>query len=163
MVLAAGNPALTILAMILGVALAVVGVLLAVMVLFQDSKSGGLAGAFGGAAQSPYGEQTSARIVKTTALLGALFGGLIFLLGVVSEIQKPETEKITEELEEETPVGESPPAVTPEGTPAEPTGAEQPTGVEEPAGGEEEPAAGPEEGADATGGEPAPDGQNGEG
>jgi protein translocase SecG subunit len=109
-VAAAGGAALTIVYVVLAIALGIVGLLLTVMVLFQDSKSGGLAGAFGGAGATTYGEQTSRRIVKTTALLGGIFLGTLFLMAVLSELGS--TGISVGEVEE------------PEGAGAEPAGAD---------------------------------------
>jgi preprotein translocase subunit SecG len=132
-ILAAGGAALTVVYVVLAIALSVVGILLTVMVLFQDSKSGGLAGAFGGAGATTYGEQTSRRIVKTTAILGGIFLGGLLLMAVISEIGEPaEDISVVEPISEDGTAAAEPPAG--EGTAVEPLAGEGSPAVEPTAG-----------------------------
>ena len=69
-------------------ALFVVCVLTTVVVLFQDNKAGGLAGALGGgASDSPFGARAGERLSRWTLYLCIAFFVLIFALGAANKIR----------------------------------------------------------------------------
>lgn len=73
---------------LLMVALFVVCVLVTVVVLFQDNKAGGLAGALGGGApDSPFGARAGERLSRWTLYLCIAFFVLVFAVGVANRIR----------------------------------------------------------------------------
>ena len=64
-------------------------VLLTVVILFQDNKAGGLAGALGGgAADSPFGARGGERLTRWTLYLGVAFFVLVIALGVATKFKE---------------------------------------------------------------------------
>jgi len=73
---------------LLMIALFLVCVLVTVIVLFQDNKAGGLAGALGGGApDSPFGARGGERLSRWTLYLCIAFFVLIFALGAANRIK----------------------------------------------------------------------------
>jgi len=69
-------------------ALFLVCVLMTVIILFQDNKAGGLAGALGGGApDSPFGARAGERLSRWTLYLCIAFFVLIFALGGANRIR----------------------------------------------------------------------------
>ncbi|MEE8142805.1 MAG: preprotein translocase subunit SecG, partial [Planctomycetota bacterium] len=62
------------------------------VVLIQDSKSGGLAGAFGGAGgETLLGAGSQKDITRFTSILSVVFLGLCILAGILSRVQAGST------------------------------------------------------------------------
>jgi len=61
-------------------------ILMIVLIVFQDNKAGGLAGAFGGGApDSPFGARAGERLSRWTLYLGIAFFVLIIGVGLVNK------------------------------------------------------------------------------
>ena len=61
-------------------------ILMIVLILFQDNKAGGLAGAFGGGApDSPFGARAGERLSRWTLYLGIAFFVLILAMGIANK------------------------------------------------------------------------------
>ena len=74
---------------LLMVVLFLVCLLLTVVILFQDNKAGGLAGALGGGApDSPFGARASERLTRWTLYLGVAFFVLVIALGVAGKYRE---------------------------------------------------------------------------
>jgi preprotein translocase subunit SecG len=71
--------------LLLGI-LILVSVLLCLLILFQESKGGGLAGALGGyGMKSAFGAKTAQKLTKFTAYVAAAFFILVLVLGIFNK------------------------------------------------------------------------------
>ena len=61
-------------------------ILMIVLIVFQDNKAGGLAGAFGGGApDSPFGARAGERLSRWTMYLGIAFFVLVIAVGIANK------------------------------------------------------------------------------
>ena len=73
-----------------GVILFLVSLLVVVVILFQDNKAGGLAGALGGGApDSPFGARAGERLARWTLYLCIAFFVLVIARGVLNNFSTP--------------------------------------------------------------------------
>jgi len=74
--------------------LIIVSVLLCLLILFQETKGGGLAGALSGAGmKSAFGAKTAQKLTIFTAYVAAVFFALVMVLGVMGKQRRGIVEK----------------------------------------------------------------------
>ena len=113
------------------VLLIITSILLSLLILFQESKGGGLAGALSGyGMKSAFGAKTAEKLTIFTAYVAAVFFALTLFLGLAAkpsrgiigpDIKEPPAQQAPAEL----PAGQQPPAEAPA------SGGEEPAGQEE--------------------------------
>ncbi|MFH0963988.1 MAG: preprotein translocase subunit SecG [Planctomycetota bacterium] len=92
--------------------------LLVVVILFQDNKAGGLAGALGGGApDSPFGARAGERLARWTVYLGVAFFLFVIALGILNKGRS--TYRVVHQAPSETPAAPAAPAAPPADVPYE--------------------------------------------
>ncbi len=110
---------MAVLYVILFVLLAGVCLLLTVVVLFQDNRSGGLAGALGGGVpDSAFGAHTAEKMSRLTMYLAIAFFVLVILVGVTHRARSAMGGGIGPQVQEDAPAPDAPPAPAPSEAPA---------------------------------------------